>query len=67
MGLYYSFHYIGLTFIPMIAGWSLDLSGSTAAPMLVGAACTTLAIGVLGVLRLVQSRPLPGAATGAAN
>jgi len=63
MGLYYSFHYIGLTFIPMIAGWSLDLSGSTAAPMLVGAACTALAIGVLGVLRLVQSRPLPGAAS----
>jgi len=62
VGLYYSFHYVGLTTIPVIAGWALDLSGSTAAPMFVGAACTALAIGVLGVLRFVQSRPLPGAA-----
>jgi len=62
IGFYYSFHYAGLTFIPVIAGWSLDLSGSTAAPMFVGATCTALAIGVLGVLRFVQSRPLPGAA-----
>ncbi len=62
VGFYYSFHYVGLTFIPLIAGWSLDLSGSTAAPMFVGAICTALAIGVLGALRFVQSRPLPGAA-----
>ncbi len=62
VGLYYSFHYIGLTFIPMIAGWALDLSGSNAAPMFVGAACTALAIGVLGLLRFVQLRSLPGAA-----
>lgn len=67
VGFYYSFHYVGLTFIPLIAGWSLDLSGSTAAPMFVGATYTALAIGVLGVLRFVQSRPLPGAAAGAAN
>lgn len=64
VGFYYSFHYFGLTFIPIIAGWALDLSGSTAAPMFVGATCTALAIGVLGALRFVQSRPLPGAATG---
>ena len=62
VGLYYSFHYVGLTFIPMIAGWTLDLSGSTAAPMFVGAVSTALAIAVLGMLRFVQSRPLPGAA-----
>lgn len=67
VGFYYSVHYVGLTFIPLIAGWSLDLSGSTAAPMFVGAICTALAIGVLGALRFVQSRPLPGAAAGAAN
>ena len=67
VGFYYTFHYVGLTFIPVIAGWTLDLSGSTAAPMFVGAACTALAIGVLGALRFVQSRPLPGAASGPAN
>jgi len=64
VGFYYSFHYVGLTFIPVIAGWALDLSGSTAAPMFVGAACTALAIFVLGALRFVQSRPLPGPASG---
>jgi predicted MFS family arabinose efflux permease len=67
VGFYYSFHYVGLTTIPVIAGWALDLSGSTAAPMFVGAACTALAIGVLGALRFVQSRPLRATATGAAN
>lgn len=67
VGLYFSFHYLGLTTIPVIAGWSLDFTGSTAAPMLVGAACTALAIGVLGLLRFLQSRPLPGAAAGTAD
>ena len=62
VGLYYSFHYLGLTSIPIIAGWTLDLSGSTAAPMIVGAVCTILAIATLSLLRLVQSRPLAGAA-----
>jgi len=62
VGLYFTVHYMGLTTVPVIAGWALDRSGSTAAPMFVGAACTALAIGVLGVLRLVQSRPAPVAA-----
>ncbi len=56
VGFYFSTHYFGLAFIPMIAGWSLDLSGSTAAPMFVGAACSVLAVAVLGALRLAQSR-----------
>ncbi len=63
VGLYFSVHYVGLTTVPVIAGWALDLSGSTAAPMFVGAACTAMAIGVLGALRLVQSRPSPVAAS----
>ena len=63
VGLYYSFHYLGLTSIPIIAGWTLDLSGSTAAPMFVGAVCGVLAVGALGLLRLVQSRAGAGAAT----
>ncbi len=62
VGLYFSCHYLGLTTIPVIAGWSLDLTGSTAAPMIVGAVCSALAIGVLGLLRFVQSRPVAGAA-----
>jgi predicted MFS family arabinose efflux permease len=67
VGLYFSFHYLGLTTIPVIAGWSLDFSGSTAAPMFVGATCSALAIGVLGLLRFLQSRQLTGAAPGTAD
>jgi len=63
VGLYFSCHYFGLTTIPVIAGWSLDVTDSTAAPLLVGAACSGAALGVLALLRAVQGRGPAGAAS----
>ncbi|MBO6782309.1 MAG: MFS transporter [Alphaproteobacteria bacterium] len=55
-GLYYTWHYIGLSAVPAIAGWSVDSTGNAAAPMWVGAGCSALAILLLVVVRGLQSR-----------
>lgn len=59
-GIYYTIHYAGMFAIPALAGWSLDLTGTAAAAMLVGAAATASAIGVLLVLRVLQARYAAG-------
>ncbi len=55
-GIYYTVHYAGMFVLPALAGWTLDLTGSYAAPMLVGAVATASAIGFLLVLRSLQAR-----------
>lgn len=55
-GIYYTMHYFGMFALPALAGWALDLSGTAAAAMLVGATATALAIGVLLSLRVLQAR-----------
>lgn len=55
-GIYYTVHYFGMFALPALAGWALDISADEAAPMLVGAAATTAAIGVLLTLRVLQAR-----------
>ena len=55
-GIYYSVHHIGLTIMPILAGWLVDVTGDAAMPMLVGGAASGLAIVVLAALRLAQRR-----------
>jgi len=55
-GIYYTMHYAGMCVVPALAGWVLDRTGTTDAAMLVGAASTAAAIGVLLLLRGLQAR-----------
>ena len=57
-GIYYSVHHIGLTGMPILAGWLVDITGDTAVPMVVGGIATALAIAMLGLLRSIQQQPL---------
>lgn len=57
-GIYYSVHHIGLTSMPILAGWLVDVTGDAASPMIVGGVSSALAILVLGALRAVQRRPV---------
>lgn len=56
-GIYYSVHHIGLTLMPILAGWLVDVSGDAAMPMIVGGVSTGLAIVMLGALRTIQRQP----------
>lgn len=55
-GIYYSVHHIGLTTMPILAGWLVDVSGDAAVPMIVGGVSSALAIVFLALLRLAQRR-----------
>jgi len=57
-GIYYSVHHIGLTAMPILAGWLVDITHDTAVPMIVGGVATALAIVMLGLLRVIQRRPV---------
>jgi predicted MFS family arabinose efflux permease len=57
-GIYYSVHHIGLTSMPILAGWLVDATGDAAVPMIVGGVGTALAIVMLGLLRALQRRPV---------
>jgi len=59
-GIYYSVHHIGLTAMPILAGWLVDVTGDAAMPMIVGGVASGLAIVVLGALRAAQRRPVAG-------
>lgn len=62
-GIYYSVHHIGLTTMPILAGWLVDVSGDAAVPMIVGGVSSALAIVFLALLRLAQRRSSGAAAT----
>jgi MFS family permease len=60
LGIFYTWYYVGMTAAPALAGWSRDLTGDTAAPLILAA---TLAFGVVGMtllFRLLQHTwPIP--------
>lgn len=64
LGIFYTWNYIGMATAPVLAGWSRDLTGDTAAPILLSA---LLAFGVLGatlLFRLLQiAWPIPAEET----
>lgn len=55
-GIYYSVHHIGLTAMPILAGWLVDVTSDAAMPMIVGGVSSGLAILFLAMLRLAQRR-----------
>jgi predicted MFS family arabinose efflux permease len=54
LGIFYTGYYIGMAAGPALAGWSRDVSGSAAAPVLIGAAMLLGVILSVGVLRVLQ-------------
>jgi predicted MFS family arabinose efflux permease len=54
LGIYYTGYYIGMTVAPPLAGWSRDVTASTAAPVLLGAAMMVCVVLSVLTLRLLQ-------------
>jgi MFS family permease len=55
LGIFYTWYYVGMTIGPALAGWTREVSGSTAAPVILGAALFGGVIFCVGVLRLLQN------------
>ena len=55
LGIFYTWYYVGMTIGPVLAGWTREVSGSTAAPVILGAALFGGVILCVGVLRLLQN------------
>jgi predicted MFS family arabinose efflux permease len=55
LGIFYTWYYAGMTVGPALAGWTRDVSGSAAAPVILGAALLGGVILSIGVLRLLQA------------
>jgi predicted MFS family arabinose efflux permease len=62
LGLFYTCWYSGFALLPWAAGWTRDLTGDAAAPILFGAASIALTIPLLLLFRLFQGRWGPAAA-----
>lgn len=54
LGIFYTWYYVGMTVGPAMAGWTRDLSSSTATPIMLGAAMMACGIVFVGMLRLLQ-------------
>ncbi len=55
LGIFYTWYYVGMTVGPALAGWTRDVSGSAAAPVILGAAMLAGVVVCLGMLRLLQA------------
>jgi MFS family permease len=51
MGVYYTWYYAGMALLPGVAGWSRDVSGIAAAPLVCASALLILAIASLLIFR----------------
>jgi len=55
LGVFYTWYYVGMTAAPPIAGWSRDLTGEPAAPLVITVAMFAAVIAAVAALRLLQS------------
>jgi MFS family permease len=55
LGIFYTWYYVGMTAGPAVAGWTRDISGSAAAPVLLGAVLLICVVLIVGMLRLLQA------------
>jgi YNFM family putative membrane transporter len=55
LGVFYTWYYVGMTISPALAGWTRDIGGGTAAPVIMGAAMLIGAVLLVGTLRLLQA------------
>ena len=56
MGLFYAWRYGGFALLQPFAGWTADVSGDSATPVLFAALCLVAALAGLAVFRLIQRR-----------
>jgi len=56
LGLFYALWFSGFALLPGVAGWTRDLTGDPAAPILFGTALIALTAPLLGLFRLLQRR-----------
>ena len=62
LGIFYTWYYVGMTAGPALAGWTRDISGSPAAPVILGAAMLICVVLLVGTLRILQvCRPIEAA------
>ena len=54
LGIFYTWHYAGMTAGPAVAGWAKDASGLSSAPVMLGAAMLIGAVLLVGLLRVLQ-------------
>ena len=54
LGIFYTWYYVGMTVAPVLAGWVRDVSGSAAAPVVLGAVLLAGTILSVAILRLLQ-------------
>lgn len=58
MGVYYTWYYIGMAVLPGIAGWSRDLSGIAAAPLMFASLLVILAIACAVSFQRLEKRAM---------
>ena len=56
LGLFYALWFSGFALLPSAGGWTRDVTGDPAAPILFGAALIALTAPLLGLFRLLQRR-----------
>ena len=53
-GVFYTWFYLGMAIGPVLAGWSRDVSGSTATPIVLAGTMAVSVVLILGVFRILQ-------------
>lgn len=56
LGLFYALWFMGFALLPGVAGWTRDITGAAAAPILFGAGLIALTAPLLGLFRFLQGR-----------
>jgi predicted MFS family arabinose efflux permease len=57
LGLFYALWFLGFALLPSAGGWTRDVTGDPAAPILFGAGLIVLTVPLLVLFRLLQRRP----------
>lgn len=55
LGIFYTWYYLGMTLVPVLAGWLLDRTGSAKAPVLLSALLMASVIVCVALLRTLQA------------
>lgn len=62
MGIFFSLYYAGMALLPGVAGWSRELLGADAAPLMFGSVLLLMAAGFCELFRLLERRSVDSAA-----
>jgi MFS family permease len=56
LGIFYTWYYVGMTLVPVLAGWLRDWTGSPKAPVLLSALLMTSVVVCVVLLRVLQAK-----------